>query len=177
MSQDCGHEVNLYASLANLNELLPEIDLNLLTWQCLESNRSQGQRPLFSAKGSDGSLERSQINVKSATCELLLNNDGVAFGNGTEEITNLTKCGCVEVTRRGAFLKANLRSSEITSDRVTGDTELPGGPLPAEASAAQLVDPIHDIRLQHPTVLLLLQQTDGCHLRVIHLRFKQVDQI
>jgi hypothetical protein len=116
ITQDRSHEVDLHAYPSNEHELFAEIDLDLLAWWGLEPDRGQGQGPLFLTKGCDSPLQGSQIDLESATGQLLLNDNGVPFGNGTEEITNFTKCGGVEVTGARALLKTDLGSSEITAD-------------------------------------------------------------
>src|SRR5208337_3584603 len=68
-------------------------------------------------------------------------------------------------------------SSEITADGVAGDPQLSSNPFAPETLAGKFVDPIHDIRFQHPGVLLRRSQVDICYIRLVRLRVKQVNQI
>jgi hypothetical protein len=75
---------------------------------------------------------------------------------------NFTERGAVETTCRGTLLKADHGSSEITADGVAGDPQLSSNPFAPESLAGKFVDPIHDIRFQHPGVLLRRSQVDIC---------------
>jgi hypothetical protein len=90
---------------------------------------------------------------------------------------NFTERGAVETTCRGTLLKADHGSSEITADGVAGDPQLSSNPFAPETLAGKLADPIHDIRFQHPSVLLRRSQVDICYIRLVRLRVKQVNQI
>ena len=109
--------------------------------------------------------------------QFLLNDDGVSLGNGTEELVDFTERGAVEAPRRKTFLKADRGSSEITADGVAGDPQLSSNPFAPETLAGKLADPIHDIRFQHPGVLLRRSQVDICYIRSVRLRVQQVNQI
>ncbi len=109
--------------------------------------------------------------------QFLLNDDGVSLGNGTEELLDFTERGAVEAPRRKTFLKADRGSSEITADGVAGDPQLSSNPFAPETLAGKFVDPIHDIRFQHPGVHLRQSRVDICYIRLVRLRVQQVNQI
>ena len=112
-----------------------------------------------------------------STGQFLLNDDGVPLGNGTEEMVDFTEAWGRRATRRKTFLKADRGSSEITADGVAGDPQLSSNPFAPETLAGKFVDPIHDIRFQHPGVLLRRSQVDICYIRLVRLRVMQVNQI
>src|SRR5208283_2253134 len=153
VSQHGGHQINLDGLIGDRDDLFTEVDLDLLARRGLEPD--SGQRP----------------------GQFLLNDDGVSLGNGTEELVDFTERGAVEAPRRKTFLKADRGSSEITADGVAGDPQLSSNPFAPETLAGKLVDPIHDIRFQHPGVLLRRSQVDICYIRLVRLRVQQVNQI
>src|SRR5262245_50691838 len=83
----------------------------------------------------------------------------------------------IEATGHRPLLVAGGRSGEITTDSIAGDLQLTSNPLAPKPLAGQLADPIHDLRLQHPGVLLRKSQVDACKLRLARLRLTQVDHI
>ncbi len=177
VSQDHGHQVDLDRLPGDAYDLLAEVDLDLSPRWGLEPDRSQGLGPLLLAKGGDGSLQGSQLDVQPATGQFLLNDNRVPLGNGTEEIMDFTECGAVETTCGGTFLKTDRGSSEITADAVAGDPQLSSNPFAPETLAGQFAHPIHDLRFEHPGVLLRGSQVDTCYIRLVRLRVMQVDQI
>ncbi|HMF38199.1 MAG TPA: hypothetical protein VKF17_16255 [Isosphaeraceae bacterium] len=159
------------------HDLFAKVDLGLLTRWDLESDRGQALSPFFLALGRDSSFQGSQLDVDPSTGQFLLNDDGIPLGNGTEEIVRFTERSAVETTRRGTFLKTDRGSGEITADRVAGDPQLSSNPFAPETLAGQFADSIHDLRFQHPGVLLRSSQVDTCYIRLVRLRVIQVDQI
>ena len=151
--------------------------MDLLTRRGLEPDRGQGLSPFFLALGCDSSLQGSQLDVDPTTGQFLLDDDGVPLGNSTEEIVHFTERGVVEAPCGGTFLKTDRGSSEITADRVAGDPQLSSNPFASETLAGQFEDPIHDLRCQHPGVLLRRSQVDTCYIRLVRLHVMQVDQI
>src|SRR5262245_46429540 len=83
----------------------------------------------------------------------------------------------IETTSRRSLLEADGSSGQITADGIARDLQLTSNPLAPEPLAGQLADPIHDLRFQHPGVLLRGSQVDACKLRLARLRLAQVDQI
>ncbi len=98
ISQNGGHQVDLHGLPGDSHDLFAEVDLNLMARCGLEPDCGQGLRPLFLAKGRNSSLQGSQINLKSAIGQFLLNDDGVPLGDGTKEILNFMKRAGVETT-------------------------------------------------------------------------------
>ena len=82
-----------------------------------------------------------------------------------------------EMCIRDRFLKADRGSSEITANGVAGNPQLASNPFAPETLAGQFADPIHDLRCQHPGVLLRTPQVDTCYIRLALLRVMQVDHI
>ncbi len=116
------------------------------------------------------------VSIASSSSSLL-DNDGVALRNGAEETLDFTQRLGVEATCSGAFLKTDCGSSEITADSLARDFQLSSNPFTAEAFVGELVDPIHDFRLQHPGVLLRRSQADIRYIHLVHLRVMQIDHI
>ena len=177
VSQNRGHQGDLHGLAGDAHDLLTEVDLHLLSRRGLEPDRGQGLGAFLLAKGHDGSLQSPQLHVDPSTGQFLLNDDGVPLGHSAEEIVHFAEGVAVEPTRRRTVLKADRGSGEITADRVAGDPQLSSDPFAPEPLARQFADPIHDLRFQHPGVLLRGSQVDVCYIQWVRLHAVQVDQI
>src|SRR5208337_4685572 len=177
VSQHGGHQINLDGLTGDLDDLFTEVDLDLLARWGLEPDSGQRPGPFLLTQGRHGPLQGPQVDMDPSGGQFLLNDDGVSLGNSTEELVDFTERGAVEAPRRKTFLKADRGSSEITADGVAGDPQLSSNPFAPETLAGKLADPIHDIRFEHPGVLLRRSQVDICYIRLARLRVKQVNQI
>ena len=54
---------------------------------------------------------------------------------------------------------------------------LSSNPFAPETLAGKLADPIHDLRFDHPGVLLRKTQVNTCYIRLVRLHTMQIDQI
>ena len=162
VSQHGGHQINLDGLTGDRDDLFTEVDLDLLARRGLKPDSGQRPGPFLLTQGRHGPLQGPQVDLDPSGGQFLLNDDGVSLGNGTEELVDFTERGAVEAPRRKTFLKADRGSSEITADGVAGDPQLSSNPFAPETLAGKLADPIHDIRFQHPGVLLRRSQVDIC---------------
>ncbi len=125
----------------------------------------------------NGALKGAEFDLDAFLGEFLLNDDGVALGDGAVERVDFLEHCVIETPHGGTILKAGLGSSEITANGIAGDPQLSGNPFAPVAETGELVDPIHDFRSEHPSILLLGTQADWCQSMGNHLRITQVDQI
>jgi hypothetical protein len=80
-------------------------------------------------------LQGAQVDVLALTGQLLLDDDGVALGEGPVETMHFTERVSVETTGRRPLLKAGGSSGEITADGIAGDLQLTSNPLAPETLA------------------------------------------
>ena len=176
VAQDHGHELHGDRRAGDRDDLLAEVDLHLLAGRGLEPDGGQGPGSRLLPQRRDGALQGAEVDVDPLLGQLLLNDDGIPLGDGLEEPLDFALGGRVETTRRGTFLEADRGPGAITADGVAGDPQLPSNPFAAQTLAGEFADQVHDIRLEHPTVLLRIAQADLGDVRRSHPRIVQVDQ-
>ena len=177
VSQHGGHQVDRDGLSGDPDDFFTEVDLDLSTRRSLEPDCGQRSGPLLLAEGCHSPLQGPKVDVGPSAGQLLLNDNSVSLGEGTIQAMDFTERGAVETTCRRTLLKADRGSSEITANGVAGNPQLASNPFAPETLAGQLVDPIHDLRCQHPGVLLRRPQVDTCYIRLALLRVVQVDHI
>ena len=159
------------------HDLLAEVDLHLLTRLGLEPDGGQGPGACLLTERRHGPLQGAELDLDAPGGEFLLDDDRVPFGDAREEAFDFALGGLVEPPRGRTILESDPGPGEIASDGVAGDPQPPRDLFDVNPLAGPLANPVHDIRLEHPMVLLHPWQGDLDPFRRSHLPDVQVDQI
>jgi len=176
VAQDDGHELDGDGLVGDRDDFFTEVDLHLLTGRGLEPDGGQSLGPDGLSERSDGALQGPEFDVDALSGEFLLDDDGVAFGDGLEEPLDLFLGGGIETTSGRTLLVADGGPGEITADGIAGDPDLASDPFAAQTLSSEFADEVHEIRLEHASVLLRFSQVDLVDIRRSDLLMMQVDQ-
>lgn len=177
VAQDGGHEVDGHVLAGDGHDLLAEVDLHLLPRRGLEADGGQGPGAGLLPQGCDGPLQGAKFDRDPLGGEFLLDHDGVPFGDRAEESFDLALRVLVEPPGGRTILKADAGAGEIASNGVASDPQPPRDLLDGDPLTGPLADPVDDLRLEHPMVLLPEWQGDLDPSRGPHLPDVPVDQI